>query len=923
MTSTGGDDPTRLDRGDSQPEPEPEPPPLHSRESTPERLGRYLVIEELGRGGMGVVLRAYDPRLQREIALKVLLAQRRTDEARARMVREARAMAKLNHPNVVAVYDVETDADGRITVAMEYVAGTTLGQWLERSERPWAEILEAFVAAGTGLLAAHREGLLHRDFKLDNVLVGHDQRVRVTDFGLARLAEAAITEHPEHPEDTGSTSQDDDSFAAEITRAGTVVGTLRYMAPEQLMGSSLTEAVDQYAFCVSLWRALTGEWPHPQSGRALSAAKLQPPPAWPRGSRAPRRVGEALRRGLSPEPEQRWPTMHALLEVLERARGRRQRRGVMLVLGSTAILGAAAAWGPLFHQDERCTGAREQLAGVWDRDQGERVREALVAADDMLGQPTWERIEPQLHEYAETWVAQHTEACEATTVRGEQSSTVLDLRMACLRQARSELGAVAQVLGAADSKVLLRAHGIVDGLPPLRRCAEVEALTSDVSAPPPELAEAVEAAHAELAGARVLLRAGRYDEALASFEALLSRARTLGHEPLTAETLVAFGRALSFTPQSERALELLREAQEASLAARAWAGAREAATRRAFVLGELPGRTEEAFAFAEVAHGLLSVVPDDDAQADLHNVMGSIWRRAGRHDRAEAEHRAALEILLATRGPKHSNVSVARNNLGNALHDQGRYDEAAIEHREALAIRIEALGENHPYVADSRLNLGNALTESEHYDEAEAEYRAALALQEARLGSDHPSASLTRLNLSSALNGQGRREEAKQVIRRALEGLVASRGEEHMITAIARFNLATILRDEGKLSEAEAELRRIIEVQRGVLDETHPELARFRGVLAELLLERDGTSEEVRALAEAAWTAKEHAAVPPLAKGYSAFVLARALASEPDLRERARQLAQRAIEAYDEAESVEGRKDVETWLRSLDGPASP
>ncbi len=885
-------------------------------EGTPQQLGRYLVIDELGRGGMGVVLRAYDPRLQREVALKVLPPRRQTDEARARMVREARAMAKLSHPNVVAVYDVETDADDRLLVAMEYVPGTTLGRWLDERERPWTEIVDAFLAAGAGLHAAHQQGLLHRDFKLDNVLVGDDQRVRVTDFGLARLAEAAITAHGDDAP-SAIRDEEDDSLSADLTAAGTVVGTLRYMAPEQLTGRYLTEAIDQYAFCVALWRGLAGAWPQPQSGEALRRAKRQPPPPWPRGLPGPKRLGDVLRRGLAPDPTLRWPDMRALLAALERARGRRRRMTRAAAIGAAVTVVGLGLGAPLLATDERCTGAREQLAGVWTPERSEQVGAALRSLDDSLGPSTWERLGPKLEAYAEAWVEQHTEACEATTIRGEQSSAALDLRMACLQRGRTELDAVARVLSEADASVLLRAHSIVEGLPPPPRCADVDALRRGVTTPPPALEPDIDAVHAELARARVLLRAGRYDDAVELFEQSLTRAEPLGYEPLTAEALVGLGRALSFTPRSERALEILPRALEASLAIQDWAGARQAATRRTYVLAGLPGRGPEALAFAELARGLVRAHPDPVAEADVHSVVGNTWQRLGRHDRAEAEFRAGLELLQQLDGDP-ANVSVAHNNLGNALHDQGRYEEAAAEHRESLAIRVDVLGEHHPYVADSRVNLGNALNESELHAKAEAEYRAALIIQEASLDPDHPDACLTRLNLATALNRQGKTDEAEQVIRRAVAGLLATRGEEHMVTAIARFNLAAILRRTGRLAEAEAELRRIIEVQRGVLAEDHPELARFRSELAELLLERDGTSEEVRTLAQAAWAAREHAAVPPQAKGWSAFVLARALASEPSLRARARTVAQQAIEAYDAAGSAEGRRDVEAWLASLD-----
>jgi tetratricopeptide (TPR) repeat protein len=227
-------------------------------------LGRYLPIEELGRGGMGRVLRAYDPKLQREVALKVLHARAVDPLARARLVREARTMAKLGHPNVVAVYDVDDDPEHGVMLAMELVKGSTLRAWLRQQPRRWPEILAAFVEAGRGLAAAHGEGLLHRDFKPANVLIPHEGSggrgsCKVTDFGLAKL------EHDQGPSTSGVRAplpaSSTDASGEVLTQAGTVIGTPRYMAPEQHFGEALTSAADQFSFCVSLWDALYGEPP--------------------------------------------------------------------------------------------------------------------------------------------------------------------------------------------------------------------------------------------------------------------------------------------------------------------------------------------------------------------------------------------------------------------------------------------------------------------------------------------------------------------------------------------------------------------------------------------------------------------------------------------------------------------------------------
>ncbi|WP_164010768.1 protein kinase domain-containing protein [Pyxidicoccus trucidator] len=267
------------------------------------RLGPYVLRELLGAGGMGVVYAAEDPKLGRRVALKLLrpLRDGAEGEGRERLLREAQAMARLSHPNVLPVFELGT-ADGRDFLAMEWVEGTTLGGWLRARERPWREVLELFLAAGAGLAAAHRAGLVHRDFKPANVLVGLDGRPRVTDFGLARhgMSDRALAATPAVSNEPA------------LTRAGAVAGTPAYMSPEQRAGRPVDARSDQYSFCVALHEALHGERPSGPEGRARGATVTS--------SRIPKHVRAALARGLAAAPEDRFPSMDGLLAALSRPR---------------------------------------------------------------------------------------------------------------------------------------------------------------------------------------------------------------------------------------------------------------------------------------------------------------------------------------------------------------------------------------------------------------------------------------------------------------------------------------------------------------------------------------------------------------------------------------------------------------------------
>ncbi|MGH9889548.1 MAG: serine/threonine-protein kinase, partial [bacterium] len=296
-------------------------------------IGRFVTLGVLGHGGMGMVLSAFDPQLDRKVAIKILHPQlSASDAARARLQREALAMARLAHPNVVTVYEVGC-IEAQLFIAMELVDGVTLRTWLAQRERAWREILAILLAAGRGLVAAHEVGLVHRDFKPENVLVARDGRVRVTDFGVARLsftndAEPAGDCAMEHP----------------LTRAGAIVGTPRYMAPEQRRGEPADERADQFSFCVALWEAMYGACPSsrhvsfpiagtnasapfsaavPVPERAPSSTPSEPAEAAIRAHtaktvpadavhtlrRSPAWLRRILERGLADDPAARWPSM--------------------------------------------------------------------------------------------------------------------------------------------------------------------------------------------------------------------------------------------------------------------------------------------------------------------------------------------------------------------------------------------------------------------------------------------------------------------------------------------------------------------------------------------------------------------------------------------------------------------------------------
>jgi predicted Ser/Thr protein kinase len=307
-----------------------------------ERIGRYRVLAVLGSGGMGRVYEAVDERLGRSVAVKVL-QQHLSEQHRQRLVREAQALARLSHPNVVHVYEIEED-DGETFVAMELVRGQTLQEWVQQDPRPsWRACVEVYRQAGAGLSAAHAEGLVHRDFKPGNAIIDAKGRVRVLDFGLVRQADEDEPEEAPRPAVEGV----GDVIESCLTTTGTLLGTPAYMPPEQMSGREVDARGDQFSFCVALYEAVYGE--RPFKGASLQALMVAVMAGHvlpvPKGTAVPAKLRQVLLRGLAREPQGRWPTMEALLAELDGQLAPRSARWLAVGgAGALVAVGLAAGW---------------------------------------------------------------------------------------------------------------------------------------------------------------------------------------------------------------------------------------------------------------------------------------------------------------------------------------------------------------------------------------------------------------------------------------------------------------------------------------------------------------------------------------------------------------------------------------------------
>jgi tetratricopeptide (TPR) repeat protein/predicted Ser/Thr protein kinase len=879
------------------------------------RTSRYLVIEEVGRGGMGIVLRAYDPTLAREVAVKVVRADKLSDEARRRLVREARAMAKLNHPNVVEVYDVETDTNDGIGVVMEYVHGPTLQAWLQNAPRSWADVLDVLLAAGRGLAAAHATGLVHRDFKPANVLVGADGRVRVTDFGLAREA---------LPEPTGglpATAHSPDADA--LTGGGTIVGTLQYMAPERLQGAPASAATDQFAYCVALWEAIFGQ--RPFAGNTMidlavemSAGRPRPPLG---GARVPAWLLDALHRGLSEDPALRWPSMESLLAALQRGRARKRMRWVLLGLAA-ASLAAVVAFAWRHAATERritaCIAEGEALASLWNDARAEAIAYAFAATPVAYANDTWDRARPRVDAYAARWDALHRRACERAIAGNANERRSAEASIACLRERVDELAALLDLLGDPDDSVVQHSATALASLPLLQTCADEAALALRPELPAdPAMQTRIRDLRAGLAQASAARATGRYEEARAQAEAILVAATDVGSRPLQAEARLSRAQAWDAQGRYEDASRDLMEAFFQASAAGRDEIALEAANALVFVLGASLARPDDGLRWNRRAEALVHRLglTEGLAEAMRANNVGVVHLQQGQHAEAIAAHERALAIQERLVGSDHPFVAASLGNIGNALRAQGAYERCAETHARALAIWEQAVGPHHPQVAMALNNLGNCEALRNHDASALEYHRRALAIWEDSLGPDHPKVAAALNNLGVLLSVQGELDDALRCYRRALAIREKALGPEHPEVATSLHNIAYIDQKQHDHAQALMHLERALTIQSAALGPDHPDVGTTLSSIGGVY-EETGELRRAAAAYEKALAIRERAAAGPLQLARTRFGLARVLWASDPARSRALALA-----ARDEYRSLgepwaESLSAVEAWLEA-------
>ena len=769
-------------------------------------VGRYVILNLVGRGGMGEVYAAFDPQLDRKVALKLLHeatshgAAART--ARERLLREAKAIARLSHPNVVVVHDAGAIDDpvhgDRVFLAMEFIEGETLATWLDATPRSWRAIRDVFAAAGDGLAAAHEAGLVHRDFKPQNVMVARDGSVRVMDFGLASDSSAVEGGNAASLDFAGA-GVAPTSHTVALTGTGVLLGTPLYMAPEQFLAHATDARTDQFSFCVALHEALYGERPFPsESFSALLNAVVNGRVREPaQKTRVPSFLRKLLLRGLETKPTARYPSMRALLDVLRHDPIRRRRTFAIGAGAALVALVSALGMQRIATRGQRvCGGASEKLAGIWESGlHGERrdaVHRAFLGTGRAFAEETWTHVSRLLDDYSRRWTVMYTDACEATHVRGDQSAEVLDLRMTCLEGPRGSMKALTDVLSATDAAVLLEAVNAAQALPPLERCADVPALRTVV--PPPADASArskVAALRVDLADVKALTDTGQWPAALRKAGPLVDSARALGYEPLLAEALAARAWLENESGNPSAATKTLAEAVWAGLAARRDDIAADSATNLVGLTGYDLNRPEESDRWESLAQALQRRLGPGHERAAAWFYQGRAVARERRADYkgALADLDLALSLKRKALATNDSDIARTLQTITNVENEIGDYPAALVAADQAVEIYRNAYGGNSPQLAQPLGNRGESYEFLGRYPEAERDLRLASELSAQWVGPDHQWTAIPLTALGKTLILEHHFREATPILERALRIREKSEPNAELV-AETRFALA-------------------------------------------------------------------------------------------------------------------------------------
>jgi eukaryotic-like serine/threonine-protein kinase len=726
------------------------------------------------------------------------------------LAREAQALARLSHPNVIAVHDVGTLPGDRVFVAMELVEGPNLRQWLKQP-RDWRQIREVMTAAGAGLAAAHNAGLIHRDFKPENVLVGNDGRVRVMDFGLARLQ---AVDEPPAARDSDLQIETRSPLSESLTIAGSVVGTPAYMAPEIYDGVGASARSDQFAFGVTLYELLHGTRPYAKKAfappRAPDLAPKEPPK-----SDVPQRLHRIAVRAIAIDPATRFASMDALLAELAIDPTAARRRALLAGGGAVALAGVviatmkltAGSSEPAQDLTKLCKGSERHLAGVWDPTVKQTVRDAFEATRRPFKGKALTAIETTLDRYAKEWTTAVTESCEATRLRGEQTEDVLSLRQDCLDQRLAVLRAFTQQLVKADDILVDKASNAALDLERSERiaqCADVAALKTPTQ-PSAAIRPAYNAARMPLAEARAAILTGNIGRAINQSTAAIKLARDIPFDPLIAEGELIRGMAMLQIRNPDEAQKSLGEATWAGLRGKRDDLAAEAALYAAITSSELLDKNSEGRIWMAIGKAAtLRAGNDPVMRLRALETEGIVLATSGELVTAVAAHEQALVLGRQIFSASSTQLARPEQVLGATLSRLGDYHRARPHYERALELSIQLLGPDHPDVGLMHSGLASALHYTGDLPGSRKQFERALEIREKVFGKDSPVLIATLNNMAELMRDMHDPTTGLALIIRARTIVNRSVGRNHPYYVTINATHGELLLAAGKIAEAKA-----------------------------------------------------------------------------------------------------------------------
>jgi eukaryotic-like serine/threonine-protein kinase len=749
---------------------------------------KYFILEMIGAGGMGVVYSAYDRQLDRRVALKVM---REECGHSTRLMEEARSLAQLNHPNVVVVHDVG-ESLGRTYMAMEFIQGSTLRYWREHERPEPIRIVQIYAEAARGLAAAHAAGIIHRDVKPDNILIGTDGRVKIMDFGLAR------TDYASKPTWNGG--------------ASTLEGTWLYLAPERFQGRSADARSDQFAFCVSLYEALYGEHPFAFSKlRELPDAVLNGimrPLSRPNA--VDKDVHTVLLRGLAIDPAKRFASMADLGTAL-RDVGRKKRSRVLVSLVAVTITLFGATIAAFATQPAPCSGSERLLTGIWDASRRTAIDKALVSTGLDHAPNTSRLVQETLERYAQRWSKAHTQACQATRIHREQSEEVLDLRMACLTRRLGSLRALTDRLEHADARVAEKAVEASNDLGDPEICDEAHVVTEKLPPPDAQADARVKALREKLADVEANWQLGHEAEALEQARVITRETENVAYAPLRAEAGFWLGRLMPSQPNPQEREAILFQALHSAEAGGAERVAMnlwiEIAKHKLWAISQW----DEATRALDHAEAYATRLGDEEANVRQLVVRVGILRALKRNDEGLRIARDAVAHCEAMPRCTKSYLHRALIQLAIMHSIQGDVESSLKTFDRAKVLTEQLLGPEHPLLASIFSDRATVSIQHGRFNEAVEDLRRAIPIIE-RAKLNEKFSSFLQGNLAEALYGKKDYEDALIVLDRAIgtkERMFGAEDPELIESLALRSDILAALKRGNDAFESYTRARRI------------------------------------------------------------------------------------------------------------------